>query len=364
MHSMTRWVTKKSIGILMILVAVLSVTVFGFSSNFLPANAHSLDANKQTFELFHTPRGTAGLLWSQLNSTLIVTVSLSGLAPNSTHPDAIHIGNCNSRTHGPVVLGLNPVNTDSAGRGSSVTAYSNVLQGIPAQGWYIDVHNGPQLANGLQQERIACANITNPRSLIKAPQSPNPKSSTKMTNKHLLNEKSTSKLLASQNFSVLSDHDPSGTRSQIVNVALSGSADDNQSVIAGEVLIFQYNNNGQSGLGVLISVYPLVPNTTHIAHLHNGSCENQGSVAEQLNPVEVDARRFGSSLTFLPGVSSIPSSGWYVNIHLASTADQLGDQTGFDPIACGNLASVLTNTLSPTPLGNSSVPSGSTPFIE
>jgi hypothetical protein len=364
MYGMTRWVTKKSIGIVLILVAVLYVTVFGFSSNFLPVNAHPFDDNKQAFAILHTPRGVAGLLWSQSSNTLVVTVSLSGLAPNSTHPDAIHIGSCKSRTHGPVVLGLNPVNADSTGKGSSVTAYSNVLQGIPAQGWYIDVHNGPQLANGLQQERIACANITNPHSLINVPQPPNPKSSTKMIKKALLDENPASKFLTSQGISSLSSGSLSGTRNQIVNVNLGGSADDNQSVTAGEVVLFHYDNNGQSGLGVIIILFPLVPNTTHIAHIHNGSCENQGSVAEQLNPVQVDSQSFGSSITYLPGVSSIPTTGWYVNVHLASTADELGDQTGFDPIACGNISTVSGNVLSPTPLGNSLASPTSTPFIE
>jgi len=36
----------------------------------------------------------------------------------------------------------------------------------------------------------------------------------------------------------------------------------------------------------------------------------------------------------VPGVSSIPSGQWYVNVH-GST--DLNTQTGFDPIACGNV---------------------------
>lgn len=37
-------------------------------------------------------------------------------------------------------------------------------------------------------------------------------------------------------------------------------------------------------------------------------------------------------------VSSIPTSGWYVNVHRGT---MLATQTGFDPISCGNVHSTI-----------------------
>jgi len=172
MSSMTRWTSTRSIGVGLILAAMLLVTIYGFTDNLLSAQATSFATPRSFGVLNHAPTGTAALLWSQTSHTLVVTVVASGLAPNSTHPDAIHNGSgggCTSTTHGDVVYGLNPVNADSSGKGTSVTTIPNVQQGIPGQGWYIDVHNGPQLADNGQQERIACANIINPNALVPAP---------------------------------------------------------------------------------------------------------------------------------------------------------------------------------------------------
>ena len=362
MYCITRWASKKSIRVVIILAAMLFVIVCSFSSNFLAVNARSLDVTQAFAALNHAPRGSAGLLWSQSKNTLIVVVALSGLAPDSTHPGAIHIGSCNSRTQGPVVFGLNPVNADATGKGSSVTAFSNVLQGIPAHGWSIEVRNGPQLADSLQRERIACADITNAHALISTPQSPSLNSSTKITNGILLDGDPTLTSLTSQNPLLSDDSDPSAASAQIVNAALEGSADDNQSITLGAVELTRRWNNGRVGLVVKIFLYHLVPNSTHVASIRSGSCEDQGDVAEQLNPVQVDARGFGISTTFLPNVSSIPNAGWYADVHLAETMGDMDDQTGFDPIACGDIIPSLDSASSSTPSESPSVTPIPTPF--
>lgn len=348
MYGITRWVPKKGIIVDIILVTMLLVTICSFSCNFLPVNARSLDMTQAFAVLNHAPWGTAGLLWSRSKNTLIVTVALVGLAPNSTHPGAIHIGNCNSHIQGHVVLGLNPVNADSTGKGSSVTVFSNVLQGIPAHGWYIEVHNGPQLVDDLQRERIACADITNPHALINTPRPPNPNSLAKMTNVTFLNENHTLTSLTSHNPLLSNISGLAVTINQIVNAALGGSADDNQSIKLGAVELSRSWHNDQVGLRVKISLYRLAPNSTHVAEIRSGSCEDQGPVVEQLNSVQVDSQGVGISTTLLPNVSSIPDTGWYVNVHLASTKDNLDNQTDFDPIACGNIALSLGNASSST----------------
>ena len=90
-------------------------------------------------------------------------------------------------------------------------------------------------------------------------------------------------------------------------------------------------------LTVQVTLSGLAPNSTHIAHIHKGSCEAQGGVLYPLNPVVADAKGNGTSTTTVDNVTSISSSGWYVNIHLGGTKDEVSTQTGDDPIACGNV---------------------------
>ena len=87
-------------------------------------------------------------------------------------------------------------------------------------------------------------------------------------------------------------------------------------------------------LTVKLTLSGLEPNSAHAAHIHTGSCESQGAVVYPLMPVMADASGNATVMTTINNVSSIPGSGWYVNVH-HSTA--LSTQTGFDPIACGNV---------------------------
>jgi hypothetical protein len=120
---------------------------------------------------------------------------------------------------------------------------------------------------------------------------------------------------------------------------------------------------------VKVFLYRLAPKSTHIAHIHNGSCENQGSVLYPLNPVTADSVGFGTSTTVVQNVSSIPDSGWYVNVHSASSKDELSSQGGFDPIACvdispSNSDKASNSTPIPTPTPTPPPPPTPTPFIE
>jgi len=372
MNSIERWRSKKGIGVVLILAAMLIVAVCGFTSNLLSAKATSLDQKRAFTVLNHAPMGTAGLLWSQANHTLIVTVLLTGLAPGSTHPDAIHNGTnggCSTSTHGDVVYGLNPVTADSTGKGTSITTVQNVLMGIPAQGWYIDVHNGPQLADDRQQERIACANIINANALISTPPPTTPTSPTTTNKTNISKTPSTTQGVISTENPPAPPAPPPDTSipssitssNQVINVSLGTSADSNQSVTVGGVELSIRSRRGKSSLTVKIFLFRLAPNSTHVAHIHSGSCEDQGPVVDKLNPVHADTVGFGTSTTTLSDVSSIPDTGWYVNVHRAATMDGLSDQAGFDPIACGNISTPNSTPSSPSTAPVALTP---TPFIE
>ena len=105
------------------------------------------------------PYGYAFLVWNPMTKNLVVTLSLTGLAPNSTHPSHIHLGNCSMM--GPIVYPLNNVVADEHGNAFTTTAISHVAKGIPASGWYINVHQGPGLATPAQMAPIYCGNISN-----------------------------------------------------------------------------------------------------------------------------------------------------------------------------------------------------------
>jgi len=105
------------------------------------------------------PYGYAFLVWSPMTRNLVVTLSLTGLVPNSTHPSHIHLGNCGMM--GPIVYPLNNVVADGRGNAFTTTTISHITKGIPASGWYINVHQGPGLVTPDQMAPIYCGNISN-----------------------------------------------------------------------------------------------------------------------------------------------------------------------------------------------------------
>lgn len=239
--------------------------------------------------LSHAPSGTTNLTWNATDHTLTVQVSLTGLAPKSTHAGHIHRGSCNSE--GAIVYSLTDIVADDKGVGTSETTIPSVQTGIPQSGWYINVHNsGAGLTPDLQKMHIACADITNPNT-------------------------STSSNQSVQNLKLVSTMAPNQSVSGNAQLSISGGK-----------------------LTVTITVSGLVPNSTHIAHIHSGSCEAQGAgVLYPLTPVVADGSGKGTSTTTVDNVTSIPSNAWYINVHLGATMDDLSTQTGFDPIACGDV---------------------------
>jgi hypothetical protein len=279
MTNRDRWTAKGAIGITLIVVSMFIVTACSSTAS-PPSSAATKSTQAQT-TLNHAPIGTSDLMWNAANQTLTVKVALTGLAPSSTHPAHIHAGDCTS--NGAVVYPLKSVVANSLGVGTSETTITGVKDGIPAKGWYINVHNGPNLSPESQFAPIACANVVN--------------STTSMTS------------------------------NQSVHLTFEGTTVANESASGTAQLSL-----ADGKLTVKITMSGLAPNTTHIAHIHTGSCETQGAVLYKLTPVGN-----GTSTTIVPNVSSIPASGWYVNVHLASTMDEMNTQTGFDPIACGNV---------------------------
>jgi hypothetical protein len=59
----------------------------------------------------------------------------------------------------------------------------------------------------------------------------------------------------------------------------------------------------------------LAAGSSHVSHIHLGKCAAPGGVAYALQQLIADGSGAGSMVTVVPTSFSVPSSGWYVNIH-------------------------------------------------
>src|ERR1700686_5166153 len=85
------------------------------------------------------------------------------------------------------------------------------------------------------------------------------------------------------------------------------------------------NTSGVTGTGqvhkgtgsfiVSIQIHGLAPNSSHISHVHIGSCAKPGNVAYALLQVIADASGNASATSTVPEYYPMPSTGWYVNVH-------------------------------------------------
>ncbi len=95
------------------------------------------------------------------SNKVVVTLTLSGLAPNSVHMAHIHAGSCASQ--GAVVYPLKPVTADAEGNATTSTTISitNIKEFRSAQ-LYINVHEAGTMSGMSKQQGfdpITCGNI-------------------------------------------------------------------------------------------------------------------------------------------------------------------------------------------------------------
>jgi hypothetical protein len=265
----------------------------------IPTSVPSLSAIKGslTFNLEHNPTGKASLSWNPATKILQVTLSLTGLAPNSTHPTHIHLGNCEQSPNGQKVYSLMDVKADGQGnitKETATTKINGVTKGIPATGWFVNVHNGPTLSTDLQMRWIACGNVT--------------------------------AVQTGQN----------GVQTAQANLGPTISADEH---VQGTAALSLQGDQ----LKVVLQLRGLVAGgAPHMAHIHAGRCNAQGGIVVPLNMVTVDGNGNGASTTLIP-LTSIPTTTvgpFYINVHegqMPRNANQPIPQESFNPITCGNV---------------------------
>lgn len=250
-----------------------------------PAATPTTSTTTANATLKHVPNGTADLSWDPSGKTVTVKLMLTGLAPKSMHPSHIHAGSCSNQ--GKVLYPLQNIVADDKGVATVTSTVKDVANGVPASGWYVNVHNGPGLSTDDQFLPIVCGDVSN--------------SNTSTT--------------AMQSVMVTMNAAPGAS----VGQSVTGMA---QLTLTGGTLTVKLTLSG------------LAPNSSHPAHIHSGSCESQGAVIYPLQNVVADGSGSASVTTTINNVSSIPNGSWYVNVHRST---ELSTQTGFDPVACGNV---------------------------
>jgi hypothetical protein len=236
----------------------------------------------------HMPTGTAQLIWTPQDHSLTVKVSMQGLVPGTSHPAHIHKGSC--QHPGPVVYPLPMLRADEHGQASITAVFKGESEGIPATGWYINVHNGPTAVTAAQIQSISCGDISNPAG--SSPQS-----------------------------------------RQQVNVALGEDIAPNQAIKGQAQLRLE-----ERTLTIHVSVSGLAPDSTHDFQLHAGSCSSMGQLLYNLQPLKANARGEADASLTVKGIKAIPASGWYLVLYQASGASV---EANSDIIACGDVVPAI-----------------------
>jgi hypothetical protein len=85
-----------------------------------------------------------------------LTIKLTGMTPGSIHVSHVHAGGC---THpGGIVYNLQSVSADSSGA-ATTTSTVPAEYSVPASGWYVNVHFGPDFTEAEYAPSISCGDL-------------------------------------------------------------------------------------------------------------------------------------------------------------------------------------------------------------
>jgi hypothetical protein len=237
--------------------------------------------------LSYRPSGMAALSWDPQSKNITAKLQMAGFTPGGTYALDIRRGGC--ATLGNVAVPFPVVTADGAGAINTSVTSEQLAPGGLLPGTALNMHvaagaqpGGPdQLGNA----PIACADITAAvatTTLTMAPVGQRPQGSANLT------------------------YDP-----------------------------------GNKTLTVATSATALAPGSAHAQNIYLGTCEAQGAVKYPLNDLVALASGAAYQTTVIQNVDQAPPpSGWYLNVHLGSSAQVL--QNGqptlyFQPIICGNV---------------------------
>jgi hypothetical protein len=94
---------------------------------------------------------------------------------------------------------------------------------------------------------------------------------------------------------------------------------------------------GTGSFTVSIQLHGLLPSSSHVSHVHAGSCAKPGSVAYALLQVVADAAGNATATSTVSEYYSMPSTGWYVNVH---SGPDLTEAAYAASVACGDMPAI------------------------
>jgi hypothetical protein len=90
------------------------------------------------------------------NGSFTLTIKLTGMPVNSIHISHVHAGGC-SRPGG-IVFNLQSVAANSSGTATTTTVVPAQYL-VPASGWYVNVHFGPDFTEAEYAPSISCGDL-------------------------------------------------------------------------------------------------------------------------------------------------------------------------------------------------------------
>ncbi|HKB34540.1 MAG TPA: hypothetical protein VKF16_11820 [Candidatus Dormibacteraeota bacterium] len=89
--------------------------------------------------------------------SFVVTIKLTGFAPNSSHVSHVHAGRCSQP--GGIAYALVQVIADASGAATATTTVPASYI-VPASGWYVNVHHGPDFTDADYAPSDSCGDLS------------------------------------------------------------------------------------------------------------------------------------------------------------------------------------------------------------
>jgi hypothetical protein len=99
--------------------------------------------------------GTGNIIMG--TDSFTVTIKLTGFAPNSSHVSHLHAGRC--AQPGGIAYALVQVIADASGA-ATVTSTVPATFTVPASGWYVNVHHGPDFTEAEYAPSDSCGDLS------------------------------------------------------------------------------------------------------------------------------------------------------------------------------------------------------------
>jgi hypothetical protein len=92
--------------------------------------------------------------------------------------------------------------------------------------------------------------------------------------------------------------------------------------------------NATGSFTLTIKLTGMTPGSIHVSHVHAGRCSAPGGIVYNLQSVVAGSSGIATTISTVPAVYLVPTSGWYVNVHFGPDFTE----AQYAPsISCGDL---------------------------